>query len=54
VLSPRSTEINSIISKIKDSFKKKNDAPVTDISFYRVGKMLGSNQKLIFLNYKDW
>ena len=41
MLSPRSTEINSIISKIKDSFKKKNDAPVTDISFYRVGKMLG-------------
>jgi len=41
VLSPRSTKINSIIKKIKDSFKKKNDAPVTDISFYRVGKMLG-------------
>jgi serine/threonine protein kinase len=41
VLSPRSTEISSIIQKLKDSFKKKNDAPVTDITFYRVGKMLG-------------
>jgi serine/threonine protein kinase len=41
VLSPRSTEINSIIQKIKDSFLRRKDAPVTDISFYRVGKMLG-------------
>jgi serine/threonine protein kinase len=41
VLSPRSTEINSVIQKIKDSFKRRNDAPVTDITFYRVGKMLG-------------
>jgi len=41
VLSPRSTEINSVVEKIKDSFKRKNDAPVTDITFYRVGKMLG-------------
>lgn len=41
VLSPRSTEINTVVQKIKDSFKRKNDAPVTDITFYRVGKMLG-------------
>ena len=40
-LSPRSTEINSVINKIRDSFKKRNDAPATDITFYRVGKMLG-------------
>ncbi len=30
-----------MIQKIKNSFKLTEDAPTTEISFYRVGKMLG-------------
>jgi serine/threonine protein kinase len=40
-VSPRTQEINSIIRDIAEQFKKTNTAPVTDISFYRVGKILG-------------
>lgn len=40
-LSPRSQEIAGIMRVIKDAFKDKKQPPVTNIDFYRVGKMLG-------------
>jgi len=39
--SPRTHEINGIINKISEHFREKKTAPITDISYYRVGKMLG-------------
>jgi len=40
-LSPRSQEIGSVMKKIKQNFLQEGGPPITDISFYRVGKMLG-------------
>lgn len=40
-LSPRSQEIAGIMRVVKDAFKDKNKPPLTNIDFYRVGKMLG-------------
>jgi len=39
--SPRTQEINGVIDKISEHFKQTKTAPNTDISYYRVGKMLG-------------
>lgn len=40
-LSPRSQEIASVMSLVYDSFKTQGIPPITQISFYRIGKMLG-------------
>ena len=40
-LSPRSQEIGSVMKKVSVAFKNTQKPPTTDISFYRVGKMLG-------------
>ena len=40
-LSPRSQEIGYVMKKVNESFKSKNKPPITDMSFYRIGKMLG-------------
>ena len=40
-LSPRSQEIGYVMKKVTESFKAKRQPPTTDMSFYRIGKMLG-------------
>lgn len=40
-LSPRSQEIGSVMQLVAESFKKNGAPPVTQITFYRIGKMLG-------------
>jgi serine/threonine protein kinase len=40
-LSPRSQEIANVMQLVHDSFKSKGIPPVTQITFYRIGKMLG-------------
>ena len=40
-MSPRSQEIGSVMRKIVNAFTSTGEPPITDISFYRVGKMLG-------------
>lgn len=40
-MSPRSQEIASVMQLVYDSFKNKGVPPITLISFYRIGKMLG-------------
>jgi len=41
LLSPRSLEIANVMAIIKDAFAKTGEPPITQIDFYRVGKMLG-------------
>jgi len=40
-LSPRSQEIGSVMQLVHESFKNKGQPPITQITFYRIGKMLG-------------
>jgi len=40
-LSPRSQEIGSVMQKVEKSFLTTQKPPTTDITFYRIGKMLG-------------
>ena len=40
-LSPRSQEIGTVMKKVATSFLRTQEPPETDITFYRVGKMLG-------------
>jgi serine/threonine protein kinase len=40
-LSPRSQEIGYVMKKVEHAFASTNNPPGTDISFYRIGKMLG-------------
>ena len=40
-LSPRSQEIGYVMKKVEHAFTTTNNPPGTDISFYRIGKMLG-------------
>jgi len=41
LFSPRSQEIYFVMRRVKEKFEKKGEAPITEITFYRVGKMLG-------------
>ena len=40
-LSPRSQEIGYVMKRVEHAFASTNNPPGTDISFYRIGKMLG-------------
>ena len=40
-LSPRSQEIGYVMQKLFKAFSETNKPPITDITFYRIGKMLG-------------
>ena len=40
-LSPRSQEIGYVMKRVEHAIASTNNPPGTDISFYRIGKMLG-------------
>ena len=40
-LSPRSQEIGYVMKKVTEAFKLTRQPPTTDMTFYRIGKMLG-------------